>query len=105
MLVVVRHVITNSNSMFQDKIAKMRMREENYYKVWNNVVNYYDSMDVKTKSHSKWASNDFFVQRYVLSDVKGRAKGKGHVALSEFTLDKIILLNCNIASVGVAWEE
>ena len=51
--------------MFQDKIAKMRMREENYYKVWNNVVNYYDTMDVKAKSHSKWASNDFFVKRYV----------------------------------------
>ena len=43
----------------------MRMREENYYKVWNNVVNYYDTMDVKAKSHSKWASNDFFVRRYV----------------------------------------
>ena len=51
--------------MFQDKIAKMRMREENYYNVWNNVVNYYDAMDINAKSHSKWASNDFFVKRYV----------------------------------------
>ena len=43
----------------------MRMREENYYKVWNNVVNYNDTMDIKAKSHSKWTSNDFFVKRCV----------------------------------------
>ncbi|XP_043223583.1 trichoplein keratin filament-binding protein-like [Amphibalanus amphitrite] len=59
-----RRYATVGRGAFEDKIAKMRMREENYYKVWNNVVNYYDAMDVKTKSHSKWASNDFFVRSY-----------------------------------------
>ena len=59
-----RDLLLFTHHAFQDKIAKMRMREENYYKVWNNVVNYYDSMDVRARSHSKWASNDFFVRRY-----------------------------------------
>ncbi|XP_037079160.1 trichoplein keratin filament-binding protein-like [Pollicipes pollicipes] len=49
---------------YEDKVAKMRMREDNYYKVWNDVVQYYDTMDIKTKSHSKWASNEFFVTSY-----------------------------------------